>query len=87
MRFASGLLLALFSLGTVVADTGQVSVVHGIPGVTVDVYVNGALTLEDFVPGTVTDELSLEEGDYDLALTLPDGDIADAILTASASVV
>jgi hypothetical protein len=43
---------------------GTVTVIHGIPGVTVDVYVNGALTLEDFTPGTVTAPLTLPAGNY-----------------------
>jgi hypothetical protein len=44
----------------------QLSVVHGIPGVTVDVYVNGAKTLEDFAPDTVTDPLGLLAGTYEI---------------------
>ena len=36
------------------AKTGTVTVIHGIPGLVVDVYVNGALTLKDFQPLTVT---------------------------------
>jgi hypothetical protein len=51
-------------------DTGNgtVTVVHGIPGLTVDVYVNGRLTLEDFAPKTVTDPLTLPAGEYQLAI-------------------
>jgi len=45
-------------------NDGTVTVIHGIPGVTVDVYVNGALTLEDFTPGTVTAPLTLPAGAY-----------------------
>ena len=48
--------------------TGTVTVLHGVPDLTVDVYVNGDLTLEDFAPGTVTDPLSLPAGDYDIAI-------------------
>ena len=65
--------------------TSQVSVLHGIPDATVDVYVNGDLTLDDFAPGTLTDELTLPEGDYDLkvvASDAPDGD-APAIVEAN----
>jgi LPXTG-motif cell wall-anchored protein len=47
---------------------GTVTVVHGIPGLTVDVYVNGNLTLADFAPDTVTDSLSLPAGEYQLAI-------------------
>lgn len=46
------------------AADSTVTVVHGIPGVTVDVYVNGNLTLPAFAPGTVTDPLTLPAGDY-----------------------
>src|SRR5690349_19290015 len=40
------------------AGTGTVSVVHGIPGVTVDVYVDDVLTLPNFTPGTVAGPLT-----------------------------
>lgn len=50
------------------SGNGTVTVVHGVPGLTVDVYVNGNLTLEDFAPDTVTDPLRLPAGDYQLAV-------------------
>jgi LPXTG-motif cell wall-anchored protein len=50
------------------AATGTVTVVHGIPGVTVDVYVNDELTLEDFAPDTVTAPLQLPAGTYEIAI-------------------
>ena len=46
------------------AENATVTVVHGIPGVNVDVYVNDKLTLPNFKPGTVTDPLSLPDGMY-----------------------
>jgi hypothetical protein len=64
------------------AATSKVSVVHGIPGQPVDVYVNGERTLENFQPGDVAGPLDLEEGAYDLALTRPGEPIESAILTA-----
>lgn len=63
------------------AATSQVSVVHGIPGTPVDVYVNGERTLENFQPGDVAGPLELPEGSYDLALTRPGEAIGSAILT------
>lgn len=45
-------------------QSSKVSVVHGIPGATVDVYVNGALTLEDFAPKSVAGPLDLPAGNY-----------------------
>ena len=50
------------------AATGTVTVIHGIPGLTVDVYVNGTLTLEDFAPDTVTAPLQLPAGTYQIAI-------------------
>ncbi|KAF2777012.1 DUF4397 domain-containing protein [Streptomyces sp. OM5714] len=47
-------------------DKAMVSVFHGIPGMTVDVYANGDELLSDFKPGTVTDPQSLDAGTYDI---------------------
>ncbi|KOT30650.1 hypothetical protein ADK41_32505 [Streptomyces caelestis] len=47
-------------------DTSMVSVFHGIPGMTVDVYANGDELLSDFEPGTVTEPQSLDAGTYDI---------------------
>lgn len=50
----------------------QVRVLHGIPGTPVDVYVNGARALDDFAPGTVTDDLALAAGTYQVAVFAAD---------------
>jgi len=50
------------------ADNGTVYVVHGIPGLTVDVYVNGKAALTGFKPGAVAGPLSLPAGSYDVAI-------------------
>ncbi|MFN4001981.1 DUF4397 domain-containing protein [Microcella sp.] len=44
--------------------TADVWVVHAVPGLTVDVYLNGALTLEDFEPGTFEAIVDAEPGQY-----------------------
>ncbi|MFF6877664.1 DUF4397 domain-containing protein [Streptomyces sp. NPDC012474] len=49
-------------------DKAMVSVFHGIPGMTVDVYANGDELIGDFKPGTVTDPLSLDAGSYDIQI-------------------
>jgi len=59
----------------------QVSVVHGIPGQPVDVYVNGKKTIPDFQPGKVAGPLSLPAGQYDIALTKPGEPVGEALLT------
>ena len=49
-------------------NDGTVYVVHGIPGVTVDVYVNGTETLPGFAPGTVAGPLMLPAGSYQIKI-------------------
>ncbi len=75
MRFALIAATALVALPLAVAapaaasgSNASVTVVHGVPGLTVDVYANGEELLADFEPGTVTDPVSLPAGSYDLAV-------------------
>ncbi|MBM2615098.1 DUF4397 domain-containing protein [Actinoplanes sp. LDG1-06] len=81
--------VTLIALGTTAAFTSapayaranaQVTVVHGIPGQPVDVYVNGKKTLPGFQPGKVAGPLSLPAGSYDIALTKPGDAIGNALL-------
>jgi hypothetical protein len=58
------------------AGEATVSVLHAVPGLTVDVYANGEELIPDFAPGTLTDPLSLPAGTYDLAV-YADGDNPD----------
>ncbi|QZY28323.1 DUF4397 domain-containing protein [Nocardioides coralli] len=60
------------------AQNGEatVSVLHGVPGLTVDVYANGEELIPDFEPGTLTDPLTIPAGTYDLAV-YADGDTPD----------
>ncbi len=48
------------------ADTATVSVLHAVPGLTVDVYANGDELIPDFEPGTLSDPLEVPAGTYDL---------------------
>jgi hypothetical protein len=56
----------------------ELSVFHGIPGITVDVYVNGALTLDNFTPGSFSKTLSVKPGKYSVAITAADAPDASA---------
>lgn len=69
------------------AQAADVTVVHGVPGLAVDVYVNGDLTLENFEFETITDPLDLPAGTYEIAIRAA-GDPADAdpALSGSATV-
>ncbi len=53
---------AAFAPAATAADTAKVTVVHGIPKLDVDVYVDGKVALEDFAFKTVTPEISLPVG-------------------------
>jgi hypothetical protein len=74
----AGTLVALGAVGPANAAEGpaQLSVLHGVPGLTVDVYVNDALTLDDFEPGDLAGPLELPAGTYSVAITASDA--ADA---------
>jgi hypothetical protein len=54
------------------SDDVQLSVLHGVPDLTVDVYVNGDLTLDDFEPGDLAGPLELPAGTYTVAITAAD---------------
>jgi hypothetical protein len=59
----------------------ELSVLHGIPDLTVDVYVNGDLTLDDFKPGDMGGPLTLDPGTYSVAITAADAaDDSDPVL-------
>lgn len=77
-------MLSAFTLATMAialpavaqSGEGQVSVVHGVPGLTVDVYVDDQLTLEDFAYQTVTAPVTLPAGDHRVAIFAADADPA-----------
>jgi hypothetical protein len=70
--------LALSSLIVTPAHAAEgdamVSVLHGVPGLTVDVYVDGKRTLNDFKPGSLAGPLELPGGTYSVAITAADAD-------------
>ena len=63
-------------------DAGaHLSVLHGVPDLPVDVYVDGELTLDDFNPGDLAGPLELPAGDYEIAITAADAeDDSDPVL-------
>ena len=72
---AGSLILAGTALATTpaqAADDAQLSVLHAVPGLTVDVYVNGKRTLNDFKPGMMAGPLKLKAGTYSVAITKGD---------------
>jgi hypothetical protein len=69
MLAVGGLTVAAVSAQAKPTATATVSVLHAVPGATVDVYANGKALLTNFKPGTLTDPVKLPEGKYDLKVT------------------
>ena len=64
--------MALFGAAPAQAGGGgkfTLNVVHGIPGLTVDVCVNGSKAITDFKPGDVVSGVKLPGGEYRLKVT------------------
>jgi hypothetical protein len=55
-------------------DPAMLSVLHGVPDTTVDVWVDGELTLDDFEPGDLAGPLELPAGSYSVAITAADAE-------------
>ncbi|MCL6673361.1 MULTISPECIES: DUF4397 domain-containing protein [Streptomyces] len=49
-------------------DQAMVSVLHAVPGLTVDVYAGDKELIPDFKPGTLTDPMKLDAGSYDIKI-------------------
>ena len=49
--------------------TAKLSVLHGVPGLTVDVWVDGKRALDNFTPGKVAGPLNVPDGDHKIAIT------------------
>ena len=56
------------------AEDAKLSVLHAVPGLTVDVYVDGKRTLDNFKPGTLAGPLNLPAGTYEVAITAGDAE-------------
>ena len=67
--------LTLTPMSAQAAESGEatVSVLHAVPGLTVDVYANGDELIPDFEPGTLSKALTIPAGSYDLQV-FADGD-------------
>ncbi len=76
LLLAGGALLLFTAAPASAANPATVSVLHGVPGATVDVYVDGDELLKNFKPGTLTDPVKLDPGSYDIKVVKA-GDGAD----------
>jgi len=69
---------AALALPASAADDATVYILHGVPGATVDVCVNGSVLLDDFTPGTLTPAQSLPAGTYTVKVVASDAANCDA---------
>ena len=56
------------------AEGAKLSVLHAVPDLTVDVYVDGKRTLDNFKPGSLAGPLDLAAGTYSVAITAADAE-------------
>jgi hypothetical protein len=81
LALASLLLVSLFAAPASAQGGASVMLLHGIPGVTVDVYVGGEVVIPGFEPQAMQD-LSAFAGQTltDIAVVPAGGDLADAVI-------
>src|SRR4030067_981079 len=65
---AASITASLLGIGTANAADASLNVVHGIPGVDVNVCVNGAEAISEFNPGEVVTGVALAGGAYDFKI-------------------
>ena len=65
---AATLAVSMLGVGTASAADASLNVVHGIPGVDVEVCVNGAVAIPGFNPGEVVTGVPLPAGTYDVKI-------------------
>ena len=78
---AAALAVSALGVGTAsAASKAKLNVVHGIPGVDVNVCVNGAEAIPDFNPGEVVTGVALAAGLYDLKIVAQADNCGDAAI-------
>ncbi|MEO8476418.1 MAG: DUF4397 domain-containing protein [Actinomycetota bacterium] len=83
LALVGGMAFSLFGAASAsAAGTTTVNVVHGIPGLDVDVCVDGAKAIRDFNPGEVVAGIQLPAGRYDLAVVAKGTPCKDVVLEA-----
>jgi hypothetical protein len=74
LAVAGALALSGLAAPAFAQDDAKLSVLHGVPGLTVDVWVDGERTLNNFKPGSLAGPLDLAAGTYEVAITAADAD-------------
>ncbi|HEX6330427.1 MAG TPA: DUF4397 domain-containing protein [Actinomycetota bacterium] len=80
----AALAVSTLGVGTASAADASLNVVHGIPGVNVEVCVNGSVAIPGFAPGDVVTGVALPAGSHDVKIVGEAGTCEDpAILEAT----
>ena len=66
--FATFTLLLLFLSPASAASTNVITIIHGLPDIKVDVYLDKELILDDVTPNTVSDPIEVEDGLHDIEI-------------------
>jgi hypothetical protein len=74
---AMTLAVSMLGIGSAAAADATLNVVHAIPGVDVEVCVNGDVAIPGFNPGEVVTGVALPAGPYDVAI-VPEGETCEA---------
>ena len=84
LGIAMTMAVSMLGTGSALAADATLNVVHAIPGVNVEVCLNGDVAVPGFNPGEVVEGVALPEGTYDVAI-VPAGETCDesAILQAA----
>jgi len=84
LAVAASVAISLFGVGTASAADATLNVVHGIPGVDVNVCVNGGEAIPDFSFGEVVTGVALPAASYDVKVVAATDDcMGSAILEAT----
>jgi hypothetical protein len=86
LAVAASMAISLFGMGTASAADASLNVVHGIPGVDVNVCVNGAEAIPDFSYGQVVTGVALPAGSYDVKIVAAADDCDGAAILEAAGV-
>lgn len=65
---AFAFVFGITSVASASSGHGSVMIVHGLPGFTADIYVNGDLLLDGFEPTSTAGPLRLDPGSYDVEI-------------------
>ena len=87
LAVAGSMAISLLGIGTASAADASLNVVHGIPGVDVNVCVDGAEAIPDFNPGEVVTGVALAAGAYDFKVVAAADSCDDAAILEATAVV